>query len=188
MTERGLWNVEQLKLEHSMRQLCKSAEISELDGEKVSKFPILDVSYYPSHLVEDNWLERCRWPEKYKHPAVNASPLYGLNHPLVFLSPRDSYDATVKVFKRNDLWLAQMDIKFVKDQIRHIDVDSVFPLEALAPNVHTIIDGNPSGMYGHIYTIDNKGSSWSIHVHKPINVQAEAPVKEVGVQGVLIKV
>ncbi|OGH18735.1 MAG: hypothetical protein A3C22_00340 [Candidatus Levybacteria bacterium RIFCSPHIGHO2_02_FULL_37_10] len=190
MTERGLWNVEQIELEYRIRQLCKSAEISELDGKEVSKFPIFDVSYYVSHLVEDDWLERCGWLEKYKYSAVDASPspLYNLSHPLVFLRPRDNYDATVKVFKKNDLWLAQMDIKCVKDQIHHIDVDSVFPLEALAPNIHTIIDCNPGGMFGHIYTIDNKGSSWSIHVHKPINVQAETPVEELGVQGMLIKV
>lgn len=186
MTECYLWNVEQLQLEQRLHKLCESAEISKLDGKEVSKFPILDVSYYPSHLVEDRWLEKCRWLEKYR-PAVDVELLWDLNHPLVFLKPRDDYQATVKVFKKNDLWLAQMDIKSVKDQIRHIDVNSIFPLEALAPNIHTIIDGNPGGMFGHIYTIDNKLSSWSIHVHKPINVQVEVPVKEVGVQGVLVK-
>jgi len=185
MAERYLWNVEQLQLGQNLRKLCESAEISELDGKEASKFPIMDVSYYPSHLVEDDWLKKCRWLERYRDPV--GSYLYAINHPLMFLGHRDNYDATVKVFKKDDLWLAQMEIKSVKDQIRHRDVDNIFPLEALAPNIHTIIDGNPGGWLGHIYTIDKQGSSWSIHVHKPVDVQAEVPIKESGVQGVLIK-
>lgn len=177
MTERGVWNVEQLELEYHIRQLCKSAEVSELDGVKASKFPIDDVSYYPSSRDESHWAQELRY-------AIARNLEYNPDRPLAHTST----EGDAIIFKKGDLWLVQMAIKSVRDPRNPHISTHLIPKEALSPNVHEIRDCDPGGLFGHIYTTDKQGSSWSIHVSKPINVRVEALIREVGIQGVLIKV
>lgn len=173
MTERGVWNVEQLELEYHIRQLCKSAEPSELDGVKASKFPIDDVSYYPSPRDESYWAREFRY-------AIARNLEYNPERPLAHTNT----EGDAIIFKKGDLWLVQMDVKSV-DPKNRFGIHRI-PKEALSPNVHEIRGFSPGGVFGHIYTTDKQGSSWSIHVNKPFDVVRRTPNRVVPTQGVLL--
>lgn len=177
MTERDVWNGEQLKLEYRIRQLCESAEVSEMDGVEASKFPIDNISYYPSSRDKSYWARELRY-------AVTRNLQYPPKPPLTHTNT----EGNAIIFKKGDLWLVQMTIESVRDPRNPQISLRVIPKEALHPNVHEVKGCNPGRLFGHIYTTDKQGSSWSIHVRKPVNIQTETPIKEVGAQGTLIRI
>jgi len=182
MNERYLWDIERLEIEHEIRELCKSAEKTKLGDIDAFKFPIdAGVSYYrsPPTSVEEEKFRR-RQAENL-HIIDPETPLHGYRA-----------EGNVVIFKKEDLWLAQMDLKVSNP----VNVDPNLGIyrvssKALAPNTQRIMGCSSGGYFGHIYTVDGEFSSWSIHVGKPVRLVEPIkinPIKEVGVQGVLVNV
>lgn len=171
---RYLWDVEQLELEHNIHELCKSAEETKLGNIKASRFPLDDVSYYPER-SKNKFEEEIR---RQVAICLNFNPERPLAH--------SNAEGDIIVFKKDDLWVALMDVKAIKDPRNIYHNINRIPLKALAPNTHKIINCNAGGYLGHIYTMDAEGSRWSIHVGKPIaDSVAGAPIREIANQGAL---
>ncbi|MBI5045242.1 MAG: hypothetical protein HZC02_04910 [Candidatus Levybacteria bacterium] len=47
------------------------------------------------------------------------------------------------------------------------------------PHTFTEIRPSPNGYYGHVYTVDQEGSSWSFHINKPFAHGGTTPFPEI---------